>query len=219
VDAKAKLKSKKKGQPTCPISPPRCKEKKKPEFTYCVSRGIRHSYTPFIRDISTPEWSDSRSEITAKLAPEEKFNMIHSHEMLETYEYRIQNGMDREHLHPAMALTAFREGNGLVRSAFESSKTEKYESVEIQYKIPRYWPERAWDSPDRTMSVEHSQKLYDFLSNMQMAGVNAKVMSPKIPATPRPKKLVKKMSRANGISLHRTNFMTDEEDDTEWDDF
>jgi hypothetical protein len=206
-------------KPIAPVSPPRAKEKKRPEFTYCLSRGVRHSYKPYIRDISTPDWAESRCGKVASISCDGAFDRATVHGLLETYESRIQNGRDKDRLHPALSISAYTEGLELVRSAFETEKADKYEEVRVRTRVPQFWPKRVWDTPEDLMSAEQSQHLSAELAGLQLTGMTAKAPSVKAPSGSRPKRSMKKVVRTNALVLHRISYVTDEEDDTDWEDF
>lgn len=192
--------------------------KKKPEFKHCVSHGVRHSYVPYIRDISTPDWAGN-----ADVGEGQKidgFDVVQSHKNMEIYESRILCGYFPSYAHPILARKALMEDGGLVMTQYEYEKTQRYETQNVKERVPGFWPERPWDTPDVKMSPEETEVLAKRLRDEEEMLLPDQRMrdqySPKRSQSGTPKQ---KKPKSTLIKVTPVRYMTDDSDCTDIDDF
>jgi hypothetical protein len=217
--AKPKSKSKPKPKPNPnpkPVAPApkRQYEKRKDnEFKQPACHGIRHSYQPYIRTISTPDWAPA--EAAAQSSENfSGFDFCEVHERLELFEHRIINGGDPQYRHPAQCLKAAEERE-LQPTTDESERRERYSASEVIERIPRFWPERKWDHVDDKMSEEETKRLQDAMGGPPVDGRMVK-----LPARVRPSsKGSHRVKKTSVVLLDSHDYRTDGSDgETDWDE-
>lgn len=211
-----------KPEPQTNSQPQTPRKQKKPEFKQCASRGVRHVYQPYLRDISTPDWSGDFSS-TDQLNVIENFDIVEAHREMEIYEARILGGGDVLHCHPILARKAKEEDSGLVLSKHEYDKSMRYETIPVIEKAPDFWPMRAWDRPDTRMTKaeteETEKKLkYEEEKIMEICSVQrvSPIVTPKRTLSSTGVK-VKKM-KSTVVKLDPIYYLTDDSDATEMED-
>jgi hypothetical protein len=183
------------------------------EFKYALSHGVRHSYEPYIRDISTPDWTATApSPLSAAVAAD--FDICGLHRRLEVCEHRIINGRDTKRHHPAMCIEAADAEVEL--TADEEEKAERYAVCEIAERIPTFWPSRIWDGPEARLSEGESRRLEEMLAGNGTENVPKIVKSPiRIRPSMSPQQKVKKTTL---VLLDMNDYLTDGSDEeTDWD--
>lgn len=212
-----------KAEPQSLAQSPSPRKQKKPEFKQCVSRGVRHVYQPYLRDISTPDWSGDFSS-TEQLNIIENFDRVKAHREMEIYEARILGGGDVLHCHPILARKAKEEDCGLVLSRLEYEKSQRYETVPVIEKVPGFWPERVWDRPETRMTKAETEETEKKLRAeeekiMEICAIERvnPIVTPKRTQSGAGVK-VKKM-KSTTVKLDPIYYLTDDSDATEVDDF
>lgn len=221
-------KKKQKQETPPPSQTPSPRKHKKVDFKQCATRGVRHVYQPYLREISTPDWAGNLSSGDESETHEiEKIDRIDLHKELEIYESRISSGGDSVHFHPIMARQAKIVDRGLVLSQHEHEKAMRYEAVPIVEKTPCFWPERPWDRPETRMSkgeteqlerklLEEDEKLKEFCSIQRPNPlVNPKRSQS---STAGPNK-TKRIMKTTIVKLDPIYYLTDDSDGTDLDDF
>lgn len=205
-----------------PRDPTKPRPPKKSQFKHCISRGIRHCYVPYLRNISTPDWTGEAIE-TMSSEKVEGFDRAAAHREMEIYESRILCGMDPCNFHPVLARKAKAEDRGLVLCRYEFEKAQRYETQRVKERTPKFWPARPWDTDETRMTDGETAALQKRLKEEEerlMSEFSAKT-SPLLPMrrcqTPNIK--IKKPQRTTLVELHAGDFLTDCEDDTDVDDF
>jgi hypothetical protein len=225
------LQAKKVASPPTPLakpppSPQSLKSpKKKPDFKSCASRGVRHSYAPYIRPISTPNWTDSPSADRPAESPHESdFTIRDMHRKLEVYESRIISRADHAHRHPALSVVAMDEADGpIVLSGAEADRADRYRAVEVADRIPRFWPARPWDRPEAMMTQEETDRMAHWIEQQVVAarpGMPER-MAPRIPRIASDGGVKKQVKKKNSVIVLETElFLTDGSgDETDWEDY
>jgi hypothetical protein len=213
------------------LSPPvvdRVRKKKGEGFTFSVSRGVRHFYENYIREISTPDWAAPCLPAALEPPPTGAFDIGATHLKLEICEHRIINGLDRARGHPAMCLDAAEEAPEETWAPYEAARKKRYARCDVAERIPTFWPARPWDTDAAVLSPDASERLRDKLREQG-------VLRPPLPqpsaARKPPEKKPKRIrpttvagrrvtSNTSLISLNFRKFLTDDSDDeTDWEDF
>jgi hypothetical protein len=200
--------------PVSPMPKRQYQKTKDREFKHALSHGVRHSYQPYIRDISTPDWAaTATSPPVAGIGGD--FDVCEAHGQLEVCEHRIINGLDKEHRHPALCVEA--AALDIEFTALEEEKADRYAVCEVSEKVPTFWPPRVWDSPEKKLSDEESKRLEQLLVGQGMEVVQKLVkppvrMRPSVSPQPRVKK-------TTVLLLDTNDYRTDGSDeDTDWDE-
>jgi hypothetical protein len=183
------------------------------EFKYALPHGVRHSYRPYIREISTPDWAATAPSSPAAFASGD-FDVRDAHGQLEACEHRIISGVDQARRHPALCIDAASLRPELTLG--ESERAERYAVCEISEKVPAFWPARMWDQPAGRLSDVDSKRLGELLHG-QEPEVLPKVAksSVKIGPSLSPHR-VKKTSL---LLLDMNDYRTDASDEeTDWDE-
>jgi hypothetical protein len=184
------------------------------EFKHNVSHGIRHSYQPYIREISTPDWA-AASPAPAAPPGIAGFDIREAHGRLEFCEHRIINGRDPQFRHPAQAIAAA-EIEPFDPTPIEAEKVDRYDICEVTERIPRFWPERQWDRDGTRMTEEETKRLEEAIAG------------PECPPKP-PRSAVRirqspsgppKVKKTSLVVLDFHKYETDgSETETDWEDF
>jgi hypothetical protein len=140
---------------------------------------------------------------------------VREHSELEVYECRILSGVDPEHRHPALAVLVKSEAeSALVRTEGEEGKGGRYVVVEVDERIPDFWPARKWDRKERMMSAQQSKRVGEEIEKQRAAMVVKS--SPGRATTPT---YVRATVRAAVVLLHTEKFVTDGSDgETDWEE-
>ena len=87
------------------------------------------------------------------------FNMLKAHQNIEILEGRINDGIDQDHLHPAMAVQMYTGKKVKDITQEEKFRYKNYKPKAVKNKIPGFWVPRAYDESENKMSDEKSEKL------------------------------------------------------------
>jgi hypothetical protein len=197
--------------------PTRKKRTKDTSFKPCLSSGIRHCYQPYIKEISTPEWTATPAPVFSPHPVQ--FDIREIHRQLEMCESRILNGTDQIHRHPALSVVAVTETDEFP----EDERSLRYDTVPIVERIPDFWPERCWDTEERKMNSDESRELMDAMISQRSQNVLTAVSSVK--SQSHAKRVANRGRRKKGVPpsvilLNFRNFETESSDcETDLDDF
>jgi hypothetical protein len=201
--------------PVSPLPKRQYQKTKDREFKHAVSHGVRHSYQPYIREISTPDWA-AITPCPSPVSEKCGFDIRQIHGRLEFFEHRIINGHYQQYRHPAQCLVAD-DGRPFDPSSAESEKVERYLTGTVTERIPRFWPERSWDRECDRMTDEETKRLEEAIAG------------PIPESPPKPVRSAVKIRSSGGsprikktsmVMLDFHDYQTDEsEDETDWDDF
>jgi hypothetical protein len=209
-------KPKPKPAPLSPAPKRQYQKTKDREFKHAAPHGTRHSYQPYIREISTPDWEPAKPA-SRPGANFSAFDICEIHGRLELFEHRIINGHDPLYSHPAQCIPAAEERE-FDPNQTEAEKTQRYQNGEVIERIPRFWPDRKWDRPADRMSEEETKKLQDAIAG---PGGDASLKMVKSPARVRPSSTgPHRVKKTSVLPLDFHNYRTDGSDgETDWDEF
>ena len=216
------------------------KKQRSGDLYYEKSYSLRRSSSTFLeppRNIHTPDWEDYHIiRHSNEVVDMDKYDIVNIHGRIEIYESRIQQCEDSAHPHPALARVAADEAeNNDKFTDAEQQKFTRYQIQNVTQKIPLFWPKRSYDTEDNTMSEEQTQamsqkiqKEMDYIRDPKLNSkkkTNSKSNSSSVAKVPRPKKTTsdrpKKVGRPPKLStiidLTSTNYITDDEDLTDFD--
>jgi hypothetical protein len=141
------------------------------------------------------------------------------HHQFEVLERRINNGDDKTHLHPAMAVRVLLTQAPPSLTNTEKCLAERYDVQPEVFTVPNFWPPRVYD--DKVMSLDENDT-----GIWQMPLPHKKLLAepeaPEVSDAPPRRKIMKKPPALQMMVLRLPTryFDTDASDqETDWDDF
>ena len=200
----------------------------------------RSSSRPYVKPpvrIQTPEWEDlsakrsqteNEGSTDNEKGEEERVDLgrieeerRNNHIQLEYFETRIQNGDDKQHMHPVQAHEMAESGMTIVMTHEEYNKTNRYKQVNYVPRVPTFWEPRVWDNKENQMDAHETEVLEQ---NIQLSYENKALDEEEYyhdssTASSRRKNKKSKKNRAF-LSIPIYDFMTNSTDeDTDWNDY
>ncbi|KAK8900314.1 hypothetical protein M9Y10_002637 [Tritrichomonas musculus] len=183
-----------------------------------------------IRRIQTPDWVEKNEKKEEPVKdPIVGFDVEAAHLRLEVYESRIIGGTEERFLHPAMAIRASDLDNELVLSPQEELKSKNYINIEVKQPTPLFWPNRAWDKPETMMSqalndilYEDIQKITEITQSLDYMRFKPQNASPKLKRSSSSsvaRARIKKKNKELVIPISFINYLTDDSDFTDTENF
>jgi len=125
------------------------------------------------KSVYTPKWTKENVpaapfEISSGFLCEQYRLLVNRHFEIEVIEYRIQEGEDLEHEHPAMAVDIHSKSGIYNFNKKELQHRNRYELKHEKNVVPLFWTNRVWDKDFLKLSELDTQKLkeeIDFADN------------------------------------------------------
>ena len=169
-------------------------------------------------EIFTPDWSASTEESNEENQKTSKpFDMVRVHRRLQIIEYRINNQIDRKHIHPAYSAEIEHTTPDLNETEREILELGNFHTRVEKKIIPRFWPPRCYDDEKDLLSKEKSDELENQILNLHERKLTFNLRDRTKHFTD--KDLIKIPNKKLKISFSLIDYETDDENEiTDWED-
>ena len=117
--------------------------------------------------VKTPEWERSTEDLTDNNSVLfQHFDMVRTHKRLQIIEIRINNRVDKTHIHPAYSPEIENSTPDLNETEREIIELGSYRTKPERKIIPRFWPRRCYDNENDILSEEKSEQLREQIASI-----------------------------------------------------